>query len=615
MQTGEDALAGVSARIRVIAVFEFWWEELERILYSDNERAIICIHVLARILDDCFMAEEQQNESEERVGHFSLLTKLVAVVMQDFAEVAENAFQLTSSISNPAYARAILRLMVALKQACWMSGDDFYLAFPHEAVEQFLEEHARSDFADPVFAARYAFLAGEFVEDTNADLPFNPASLIQTAISKFQAAKGALESRNHEVASWLPNQRTKAAFVLNCEVPVPLPNAPPNAPVQAAQWCQDEEQVEGSTDQLLMFTAGNLRFLAATADYSEALPFAIEADLVSSCLELLDCPYFPLQLFALSWFVNALTHKKIAVELVEKMGMHKIMSFTRSMQSIKNFYTILAPYTTFILVALSKHSQPMEALLREYSFAKELLLFGCEFMGENSMDGKLNIVEWFGEIFGHPIMLQLSQEIGVIPLIAWELKRVLDMDADDKMGPIKPAFIKEAVRSLLKYININLYWAVQYSKGSVSELASHSIASNGNAYLSCSIVRVDEQQMNSLELFVLKHLSLNNQFPPGMKLDLLAKFKEQLGGEEEPEMVDTFHQKLAGHFTRKSYEDDTVSVVSQVRNVSPEWSVAKAYLDYDIIPLLLMLLNMEGKDSNLHALSLQALQLLCLDSA
>lgn len=609
-------MTGVSARIRAIAVFEFWWEELERILYSDSERAIVCLHVLARILDDCFIAEEQQKESEERDGHFSLLSKLVGMVMQDFAEVAESAFQLTSSITNPGYCRAILRLMVALKQACWMSGDDFYVAFPHDSVEQFLEEHSRSNFADAVFEARYAFLAGEFVEDTNADLPFNPATLIQTAISKFQEAKRALESRNQDVESWMPNQRIRAAFILNSEVPVPVPDAPPDAPLQASQWCQDEEQVNGSTDQLLMFTAGNLRFLASTADYSEALPFAIEANLVASCLELLDCPYFPLQLFALSWFVNALTHKKIAVELVEKGGMQKIMSFTRTMQSVKNFYTILAPYTTFILVALSKHSQPMEALLREYTFAKQLLLFGCEFMGENGMDGKLNIVEWFGEIFGHPIMLQLAQEIGVIPLVAWELKQVLDMDVDDKMGPIKPAFIKEAVRSLLKYININLYWAVQYSKGSVSELTSHSIASNGNAYLSCSIVRVDEQQMQSLELYVLRYLSMHNQFPPGMKIDLLARFKEQFGDEEEEaEMTNSYHHRLAVHFTRKSYEDDTVSVVSQVRNVSPDWNVAKAYLDYDVIPLLLMLLNMEGKDSNLHTLSLQALQLLCLDSA
>lgn len=609
----QEAMLGLPSRMRIVTVFALWWEELERVLYTDVPRATLCMHTLARILDDSITAEEEDWEVKQTEDGFPLISRLVGEVVQDFVEIAEAAFQLLATMTNPGYLKAILRLMVAFKQACWKSGEDFHAAFPQDSMEVFLQDQAAlpAVMDDATAASRLAFLAGELVEESNADLPFSPAPFMQLAVTRFKAAKLDLQQRVDEVNGITAVIRDRAKYIKDTDIPLPLPESADNAAL--AVWSVDEEEAAGSVDHQLLVATGNLRFLAATADYIEALHPSIEADMIGACLDLLSFPHFPLQLFSLGWFVTALTHKKVASELVERGGVLQMMQLTNSVESNKTFYNLITPYASFMLTALAKHPQATEALIRDYRFAEQLLVFGTKMFRFDNIDTKLNIVEWFGEIFGHPLMLLAAQKIGVIPLISWQMKHVLTTVSEEKAGPMKSAFIKEASRSLLKYININLHWAVQHSKGSVMDGVTRGTGTAA-AYMSCNIVKVDENQLTAMELYVLRYMALNNQLLPGMRIDLLNRFHDQQDATNPAEAVPDFYIMLADYFPRK-HDDDTVSVVSQMRNMSPDWTVARLFLDYDIIPILLMLINTEGKDSTLHTFCLQSLQLLCLDSA
>eukprot|EP01039_Chlorochromonas_danica_P009927 gene9927-10977_t len=610
---------GLPSRLRIITVFSLWWEELEHVLYSNTDRAIVCLHCLARIMDDCFAIEEEVWERKDsHPDEFPIVNRLVGVILNDFLDVAESSFQMIASITNTAYLKAMLRLMVAIKQACWKTGDDFHVIFPQDSLEGFLSEQAatatQSSLSDPLLEARLAFLAGELVEDTNVDLPFPALPLIERAIQKFKESKEEIERSVEQLVDVVRLQRERAAYIKDSNLPILTPDIV--SPEEIANWSRDQEDSAQSIEHHLLVASGNLRFLAATADYTEALHPSIEAHLIDACLDLLSFPHFPLQLFSLGWFVSALAHKKVASELVEKRGIPLIIGLANTLESHPPFYNLLLPYASFILAALSKHTQPMEALVTDIVFAEELLRFACKLFRADSMDAKLNIVEWFGEIFGHPLLLLASQKVGVIPLIAWQMKKLLGSEAaEEKNNPMRPAFFKEAVRSLLKYIGINLYWNAQHCKRSILE------RQEGQGFLSGNVIKVDENQLNALEMTVLTHMAMNNaQLLPTMKADLLNRFRDNFPSlkvepvQQNGETPLTFYDELASFFPRK-YDDDNVSVLSQVRNVSPDWIVAKQFIEYDIIALLLLLINNESKDCSMQLFCLQTLQLLCLDSA
>ena len=669
-------MVGLPSRLRIVTVFAMWWEELSNVLFTNTIQATRCLHHLARILEDAAEVGDKKPDSQQMIDDDDeelemLNVRLVKIVINEFGDVAESTFRHMTSATDAAFLRAGMRFLIAYKLACWRTFDDFYIIYQADLLESFLSENANT--TDILFAARLAFLAGELIDETDAQSPIAPTDILDRIITRFRDSKQAIESRVDEVKRYIDGQVTKVAYINDGSIQIPVPG---DAQSYSAEWDTDTANDVNSIEHQLSIVVGNLRLLGAIASYTEVLYPCIEAGMVQSCLDLLKLPHFALQIYAMGWFSEGLIHKKIGIDFVELGGIAAIKEFISEWRDDKKKFSVSAPYASYILVALSKHSQAMEALFNGNSavtdgngnnsgsqednserIAEEFISFGLDLLQDDSVDTQLNIVEWLGECFSFPILLKIAYTRNILQLLGEKLKLSLVIEqSEDKSLSLKSTLRKETVRSILKFVSVNLFWAVQYSKSisaeSLLDTKNHSSTnslttsgklqgfgspskkyfsfnlsgpsndgisskdgsskiggSGGGSWVNgiSTVVKVNDDDLVVLEAFVQQALIKGGTLPIGLTTDLFDT------GIDLPSKSDNTSEK------REIRDDDTItSFASQacLRNkVLPEWNVAKLFIKYNLIPIMLKAFIVESKDATVIAMLLLILELLCLDAA
>lgn len=698
----DDHLTALLPRIRILTIFAYWWEELEGSVYSDTARTIRCLHVISRIIEDAtFASSSDINEiatalvTAENVTfdlenpllknlkeEFTVITdRLVKVVIEDFADVAYSVFQLSSNSSDIPFLKAVTRFLVAFKNACVKSGEDFYAIFLTMNLEGFIASFI--NYQDDIIAARIAYITGELIEDTNSDAPVEINSFINYSIKRYQTAFEQSALLINDIPKLIARLFHRTQYLMNSNIVVPLPqhanriiaggsnianastrtaseNSDNGTTENEASWFTDDCDDITGLEYNVSIAIGHLRLLGSVADYTETLPPVVESDFVSLCLRTLEFPLFDLQSVALSWFGSALAHKKIASEFIEKDGMRKLITFMNPSQqegkTRSQYYETKAQHVSFITVALAKHSQVMDTFIQDENVANELVSFGLQLLlgeqgvvkegeGDIMVDTQLNIIEWFGDCFGHPYMLKAVNQTNLLSIIIQKIQASLLQDDDqsnkkmEKLTLLNHSLRREAVRSLLKYLVFNLYYAVQYTKKVESSSQSH-FATNSNVGFSnltrpspggrtrnvggntsepwlyaqsntsssrhefswlnsINMMKLDEAALAQLELFVIQYIIDHGALPTGMKIDLFHAFDFNF----------TSNSVLLSGIA----EDDAMSIASTVKKSSTEWIIAKQFLQSQVIPVMLKALLIESKDSSMFCLVLSILELLCLD--
>jgi hypothetical protein len=714
-----DNIFDLLPRIRILAVFSIWWEELERVLYADTTRTVQCLNVISRIIEDATFASSTDLAEIARsvtvpdnvtVPDFKLLKeevlaiieRIVKVIVEDFADIAYSVFQLTSTSTDASLMKAVGRFLVAFKNACVKTFEDFYTIFQTEALEGFIT--ANLNHSDEITSARVAYITGEFIEDTNSESPVPITDFIQRTINKFQTSFNQAKAMGEDAIPQLItrlHQRTLYLFHNSLSIPVPTDLTQPNVVLeQYSGWLQDDCNDVHSLEYLVSVAIGNLRLLASVADYTETLTPVIESDLVHFCLESLHFPLFDLQSVTLSWFGSAMAHKRIASEFVEKNGFKYLFAMMAERQEKESFVgasstvTFLEAYTnnqlsyynseeggkkkttdkrntegntklkheidyhdikaqhiSFIIVALSKHSQIIEQYLSSYEVAYQLVSFQYKLLiKEKILDTQLNIIEWFSDCFGHPFILTAIHQLDLLELFMIKLELTFVEEQSlltkgnnenryrnvESILALNYSLRREIIRSLLKYVTIHLHYEILYTKKFFDDkndeslnIRSNSIRSSSNTGIiqspvftrtgteetslnaqvvnelkwlnSFNLVKLDENQISQLEFYVLHYLIENGHLPEGMKMGLFQSTHSLL-----PLLPNE-------GFMSDLQEDDSISLASTVKKSNTQWIVAQEFLKLKVIPILLKILFYESKDSSIHILTLCILELLCLD--
>lgn len=656
MADAANDLLGLPSRLRIVTIFALWWEELDRVLYTDTNQASRCLHHISRILEDATYVGDKRGDGEmleddEDEDDLEMLSaRLVKIVIQEFGDIAESCFRHMQTATDMLFLRAGTRFLISYKQACWKTFDDFYIIFPSDQLEMFLTERAMTD--DVLLASRLAFLAGELIEETDAQSPVAPTDILDMIIRRFKEAKQALQERIPDLIEFVKRLPSKAYYIKDSSIPIPVPEDASSASVE---WDTDDANVSDSVEFLLTKAIGNLRLLAAIADYTEVLHPCVEASIVESCLQLLSFPHFTIQIYALGWFSTALIHKKIATDFVDMNGISIVMEFTKENKDVENRLQLLAPYVSYIMVALSKHGPAIQSLVTDETFANKFIQFGLSFLADTGVDTQLNIIEWLGECFNHPCLLRTIHQVNVLPILTKAMHRALSSDSEDNMASMQLQLRREIMKSMLKFIAVNLFWAVQYSKSiSVdaltssdnnnvmnsilsspskkffSTLASSSSTNSLNKDASAAtasaslpggingphilgsysgITKVSDDDLTELEMYALQMLMKNDQLPVGMCSNLFGIMDPY---QQDEEAVGDVLGAVGG---MGSMEDDNMSLASQVKKVFPEWTIAKLFMKFKVIPVLLQTIIVEVKDTITLCTALYILELLCLDAA
>jgi hypothetical protein len=483
---------------------------------------------------------------------------------------------------------------------------------------------------------------------------------------------------------------------------------------QNTEWTTDDCQRSQSSSLIfqLSLAVGHLRLLGAVADYTETLTPVIETDFVSFLLTSFTFPLFDLQSVALSWFGSAMAHKRIAIEFIEKNGLSQLMELmypsvsdnssdgealkrSSSSSSIAvvtgmfspssiqpvlkesrvvskeskegkkedrkvsdktgaGYHDIKAQYVSFITVSLAKHTQVVDQLITSEDKAAELVTFGLRLLEEKSYETQLNIMEWFGDCFGHPFFLKAVNSTDLLEVFVRKLEETFHFDEEESKRSSKSSspeshvllnhsLRRESLRSLSKYVAVNLHYEVAYSKKMEGNInlnetlrrstgqgvgrppqsfsspstnaltrgnreANSRSGSNGKSnnffwLSSLNMIKLDENAVTQLEFYVIQTMIDRGHLPVGMKMDLFHS--SSLSSSDL-----SIHNPsvLAG-----LKEDDTISIASTVKKSSTDWIVAKQFLQSSIIPTILKTLLLETKDNSMYISSLSILELLCLD--
>jgi hypothetical protein len=624
-----------SSHLRVVQVFSLWWEQLEEVMFTSQLDATRCILHIARLLEDSYHVGEAHSRpglvDEEEAAMLSM--RLIRIVVNDFGHVAESMFGQMMSATDIVFLRAGLKMLIAYKQACWRTADDFFIVFPSDLLEAFIAEHATT--TDLLFAARLAFLGGELAEEASALSPIPPMDIIGLVIERFKAAKSVLTQRVPEIVSYIDEQHEKTLYVEDSSILIPVPGEPSS---RSAEWDADDTADPASIQYQLAIVIGNLRLLSGMAGFTDVLPITVEADLVQECLELLQFPHFSLCVYGLVWFNAALTHKKIAMDFVTLHGVDCVVKYVaETLRESRKKYTELTPYVSFILVALSKHDQVLEALVVDEASARSLFDFGLSLLDDaDNLDTQFNIVEWLGACFGLPKMLYLSFERNILALLGEKLKMALlpGVHGDEKDTSLRSTLRKEVMRCFLKFIGVNVVWhmmlsdSIGFEQAMVKHQPTLSLSLAHKNYLNSMIERFNEggvdktrpffdwvfQDMNSvmvvedtflatLESKIARHLMNTGVLPFGLTVNLFNSCDHLM------------HSLLATEEQSAEAQDECVSIMTDVEiKVDTRWAIGKLFVDNNIIPILLKTLVIETKDSTTLVTLLYILELLCFDA-
>jgi hypothetical protein len=731
----DEDLMEVMPRVRVLSTFSLWWEEIERVVYSDTSRTTKCLHVISRILEDSAFAST--TDIDELFQNVSLPAwmldakkdvkketgivndRLVKIVIEDFADVAYSVFQRAKESSTDVpFLSAVTRFLVAFKNACIRANEDFYSTFPPEGLIELISSHLLTS-SDEILTARIAYITGELIEDTNIDSPVSINDFINRSITKFQSAFTASKSYQSEIPQLINTLFSRTNYFFDIQTYVPTPhifagegisnseiqnNSDTSAEPQNLEWINDDCQPSQSSSLIfqLSLAVGHLRLLSSVADYTETLSPVIETDFVSFLLASFSFPLFDLQSVALSWFGSAMAHKRIAIEFIEKNGLPQLLEFmypsatnnsssdgeqlkrSSSSSSIAvvtgmfspsiqpalkerkesnngkkeerkvsgnsglGYHDSKAQYVSYITVSLAKHAQVVDQLITSEEKAAELVSFGLRLLDEKSYETQLNIMEWFGDCFGHPFFMKAVNATNLLEVLVRKLEETFRFDEEESKRSSKSSspesvillnhsLRRESLRSLSKYLTINLHYEVTYSKkmegninlnetlrrsggqgtgrppqsfsSPVTRTLSNGIGENNrnrNDFFwlsSLNMIKLDENAITQLEFYVIQTMIDYGHLPVGMKMDLF-----QSSSLSSSDLSIHNPSVLAG-----LTEDDTISIASTVKKSSTDWIVAKQFLQSSVIPTILKTLLIETKDNSMYISSLSILELLCLD--
>lgn len=614
-------MTAIALREQVSEAFQRWCEELERFHDTDIHRTTICLLHLARLMEDSIYVPpipEQGGLDEE----------LVDIISHEAAEALYSCFRTMLVTPDIPFIKACLRLLIIFKQCASqdLGSTAFYECIPRDEIEDYLIEAL--DHPDELVQARIAFLYGGIGSDSDVSIDIHART--QTSITRLKVISERLIGAQEEMVQVVEQQIARFAYTTDLSKLISLPDQPIIAGMDNV-WGVDEADVPGSTLYSITVAEGMLRLIGTLVDYTEALPAAINGKLVEECIRIMRLPCFGLQCTALTCVGNALIHRKLALEFVEQDGPQVLHDIAATYQHDEGNMQVLGSHMSHAHVMLSKHPLAMEAMVKPIN-AKLIVDFVIAFMTKShSVETKLNVIEWCGEVSAHPLLLREIHRLDFFSLLSDNMKEALRLKQDDgdMVKGMALNFIRETTRTCLRYITVSLFWAVQYSKSlypDPEEQKQHSSSSSSSAqpmlirknYIATSgsvdliyaltgaptLIRLDENEAINLETFVLKNLMKSGHLPKGMTLDLFGGSFYRHGS-----------QHLFARSTTANDEFDNQSVASLVMKTIPEWTIAGAAIDHGIISLLLLTIIHDLKDSTTVNLALYCLQALCLDAA
>lgn len=530
-------------RTRILDVFEKWLNELDTIQHVDFQRATVCLHHIARLLEDAVLvpmnSSSLMNDDEDDERFEVLLSR---VLLEDYSEVIYNAFRSMVTTADTNYQNACLRVVVILKLTSREISDLFAEVLPMTELEDFIKEQI--NHPNELLRARVGFLLGEMLlEEKNLpDIPIE--TILQPRIPRIKELRLLLQEKNDELVEAMKQVHEIAKYTSNASIPIPEPDSPtPDTTV----WGVDECGTEGTALHYLTILNGLLHLTAALIEFSEALAIAVSESLLKECIEILKLPAVPVQTFCMILIGNALIHRKLAMDFIELDGPSEVYRLIDTYRNgpIKGDFETFSSHATFIISSIFKHSSAVDLFVKP-SNANQIVGFMFSlFNNWDSLGTNLNILEWCAEAIHHPLLLRVIHAANF-----WKkVKSICDSLIRMKTNPDRKAdsmFFLEHFRSVtvlaLKYIVAHMFWGYQYSKSLFSDMDDLKPLSKSFGTLirknyvgqagtvdivqalssSPAVIKIDEAEMYALEAYVFKSLIRTGHLPKGMTLDLFG---------------------------------------------------------------------------------------------
>eukprot|EP01033_Poteriospumella_lacustris_P004332 gene4332-3095_t len=629
-------------RTRILDVFEKWLNELDTIQHVDFQRATVCLHHIARLLEDAVLVPMNSSSLMNDDGDDERFEVLLSrVLLEDYSEVIYNAFRSMVTTADTNYQNACLRVVVILKLTSREIGDLFAEVLPMTELEDFVKEQI--NHPNELLRARVGFLLGEMLlEEKNLpDIPIE--TILQPRIPRIKELRLLLEEKSDELIEAMAHVHEIAKYTSNASIPIPEPDSPtPDASI----WGVDECGTEGTALHYLTILNGLLHLTAALIEFSEALAIAVSESLLKECIEILKLPAVPVQTFCMILIGNALIHRKLAMDFIELDGPSEVYRLIDTYRHgpTKGDFETFSSHATFIISSIFKHSSAVDLYVKPTNAHQIVGFMFSLFNNWDSLGTNLNILEWCAEAIHHPLLLRVIHAANF-----WKkVKSICDSLIRMKTNPDRKAdsmFFLEHFRSVtvlaLKYIVAHMFWGYQYSKSLFSDMDDLKPLSKSFGTLirknyvgqagtvdivqalssSPAVIKIDEAEMYALEAYVFKSLIRTGHLPKGnantTSYDPLAAFNFQVEPigyySSSPSAAATTAAAAATSSADVDY--DAQSVVSMVTKVLPEWTIVDAAIREGIVPALFHILMLENKDSTTVCMALLCLQLLCVDAA
>lgn len=530
-------------RTRILDVFEKWLNELDTIQHVDFQRATVCLHHIARLLEDAVLVPMNSSSLMNDDGDDERFEVLLSrVLLEDYSEVIYNAFRSMVTTADTNYQNACLRVVVILKLTSREIGDLFAEVLPMTELEDFVKEQI--NHPNELLRARVGFLLGEMLlEEKNLpDIPIE--TILQPRIPRIKELRLLLEEKSDELIEAMAHVHEIAKYTSNASIPIPEPDSPtPDATV----WGVDECGTEGTALHYLTILNGLLHLTAALIEFSEALAIAVSESLLKECIEILKLPAVPVQTFCMILIGNALIHRKLAMDFIELDGpseVYRVIDTYRNGPTKGDFETF-SSHATFIISSIFKHSSAVDLYVKPTNAHQIVGFMFSLFNNWDSLGTNLNILEWCAEAIHHPLLLRVIHAANF-----WKkVKSICDSLIRMKTNPDRKAdsmFFLEHFRSVtvlaLKYIVAHMFWGYQYSKSLFSDMDDLKPLSKSFGTLirknyighagtvdivqalssSPAVIKIDEAEMYALEAYVFKSLIRTGHLPKGMTLDLFG---------------------------------------------------------------------------------------------